>query len=369
MTEPSGKPGYAVPLQTAAVQLGNVIVHLVAVPDMRWQWNPRGTDSSRRLQIIATHITPRADSSSADSSRSSGSSSSSGSSGSSAAAVRDALAEMLPSSLFGGRYAAASFLSRLGSRLPSAVGSQLQAALPAHTLTVHSTTHAALTAATAATTGAAASGPVVGVREVVVGQADGPCLSRCVSVLEAVGAGRDPSNLSLYRLPQQRQDDAPCLRMLPGHYSALICGVWSSSTAGSWYTSTEGQASAEAAGAGAGAGEAIAAVVERVRAYHASTRSAGGRDPIQVHGERRGAPGGAQLLVALPALQGLDLRLCTAPGPLPFFTESATAYDDDVDPALNPPADDPRKAVSLSCQSVVGMEVVSTVKVKLGIAR
>ena len=158
--------------------------------------------------------------------------------------------------------------------------------------------------------------------EVVLGADSHALFVAAQRTLEAAGAAHAAA---VWRLPHAAS--AP-LRLLPGRSSALslACGA-----------------------------EALEALTQRLR--------------LPLRGERRGAVGtGAAHYAAvstLPALAGLDLRLVEAGAAAPsYFVEPSAAMDEDVDPAMNDP-EDPRKQQSLSCASVAGMDLVSTIRMRL----
>jgi hypothetical protein len=66
--------------------------------------------------------------------------------------------------------------------------------------------------------------------------------------------------------------------------------------------------------------------------------------------------------LAVESLPGLDIRLTTSNTLEPYWAESDAASNEDVDVALNPPADSPLARASLSCGSVVGRQILAGVK-------
>ena len=90
-------------------------------------------------------------------------------------------------------------------------------------------------------------------------------------------------------------------------------------------------------------------------------------------GARRGAAcgrggAGVHATVSLPELAGLDLRLVRAgDGPPAVWVDSAAEMADEVDASMNP--EDPKthagKQQSLSCASVAGLQIASTVRMRM----
>jgi hypothetical protein len=164
-------------------------------------------------------------------------------------------------------------------------------------------------------------------REVVIGAAAPRSFAASLAALRAAGAARSGALPSVWAVhaagrggvlsgdhgatPPSPQPPMPVgVRLLPSRYSALVF----------------------ATGGGGTLTEAREALLEA---------AGGGADALSVvwHGERRGDPGSGQLLLRVPSLEGLDLRLDATPHGLHAhgFNEGDGAYDDDVDPALNPP--------------------------------
>ena len=169
---------------------------------------------------------------------------------------------------------------------------------------------------------APAGGASGGLKEVVLG-VEGAFLDAALGVLEASrGAARDAVAMSAWRL----RGCGTVLRVLPSRYSALVVHA--------------------PGGLAAVAARGVAGVL---------------------HGARRADPAAAQLLVASDALAGLDLRFCAHAGGAaarPFFNEARDVLTDVLDPRLNPEPGDSRDA-SIGCRAVSGMDVVSTLKLKL----
>jgi hypothetical protein len=199
--------------------------------------------------------------------------------------------------------------------------------------------------------------------EIVLGLGEGKGFSDGQAAMERAGATRDASLPSVWRLPPGGGGGAGGggggaaassslslhLRLLPGRYSALVLA-----------------AAPSAAGA-----DARKDWLARVAGRSSSAKGAAAHDAVVVvegYGERRGTAGSGQAAVRLPQLQGLDIRVAASPSarPLPCFNEPPESMEDEVDPRLNPPADDPRKQVAMGCPSVVGMEVASTLRMRLG---
>jgi hypothetical protein len=85
----------------------------------------------------------------------------------------------------------------------------------------------------------------------------------------------------------------------------------------------------------------------------------------ELYGERGGVAGSGELRVSLPSCEGLDLRFSSEPEVCSFFNETQDSMLDDVDPSLNPDAQSLERSASLGCTSIAGMEVRSTILLKL----
>jgi len=164
-------------------------------------------------------------------------------------------------------------------------------------------------------------------KEVVVGAtSDGAlaaALARARALEAALGAARDARALSAWRL----RGCGTSLRLLPSRYSALVLH----------------------------AGGALAPLAAAV----------GGGGAAALHGARHGEAGAAQLRVTADALAGLDVRFCDYAGARPFFNEAAETLTDAMDPALNRDPSDPAAQASLACKSIVGMDLVSTLRMRM----
>jgi hypothetical protein len=177
--------------------------------------------------------------------------------------------------------------------------------------------------------------------EIVLGLGEGKGFAAGESMLSGLGAARHAAFPSVWRLPQTLSPTphSPSLRLLPGRYSALVVAILGGADARAAYLS---------------------------RAVESGAAVAHG------YGERRGTALSGQAALRHPSLHGLDLRLAAgsaagaAAVPLPCFNEPPEAMEDEVDPRLNPGADSPGKQQSLGCPSVVGMEVASTLRMRLG---
>ena len=155
-------------------------------------------------------------------------------------------------------------------------------------------------------------------KEIVLGVADGESFAALQATLAAVAA-RTRSSLSVWDLSC---GTLPLLRLLPSSYSALI--------------------------------------------FHAGSLGERSASPhLQLHGQRHGVEGEAgsgQLRLRHPALEGLDVRVCAARGPQPAFAEDEATLTDVMDPGLN---NMHSKSVSLACKSIVGMDLISTLKLRV----
>jgi hypothetical protein len=163
-------------------------------------------------------------------------------------------------------------------------------------------------------------------KEVVLGVEDGGVLSALQGRVSSM-ATRTPSSLSVWR---PRCGTLPLLRLLPSHYSALV-----------FHT-------ASLAALAAAQGEGSSAAAAR----------------LELHGQRFGTvgSGNGQLRLRCAALEGLDVRFCEAPTPPPYFSEDEATLTDLMDPALN---NVEAKSNSLACKSIVGMDLVSTLKLRM----
>jgi hypothetical protein len=183
----------------------------------------------------------------------------------------------------------------------------------------------------------------ISISEVVLGAHSSLLYDNACSALETVGATQDPTSLSVWRLPSDRKY-APAIRLIPGNHSALALSC----------------------------GNYLPRLRERLQDHIAELSQT--EQSFRNYGERHSETGSVRQIAVrgIPALQGLDIRLMEgyAPGNVrSFWIESEQCYDDDVDPALNPPGSHISKQQSLSCASVVGMEVMSTVRTRLGLRR
>jgi hypothetical protein len=155
-------------------------------------------------------------------------------------------------------------------------------------------------------------------KEIVLGVADGESFAALQATLAAVAA-RTRSSLSVWDLSC---GTLPLLRLLPSSYSALV--------------------------------------------FHAGSLGERSASPhLELHGQRHGVEGEAgsgQLRLRHPALEGLDVRVCAARAPQPVFAEDEATLTDVMDPGLNNMRS---KSVSLACKSIVGMDLISTLKLRV----
>ena len=184
---------------------------------------------------------------------------------------------------------------------------------------------------------------VLSCSEVVLGAHSSFLYDTACSALEIIGATQDPSSLSVWRLPSDLQR-APAIRLIPGNHSALALSC----------------------------GNHLPRLRERLQDHIAEFSKS--EHSFRNYGERHSETGSVRQIAVrgIPALRGLDIRLMEGYAPSnirSFWIESEQCYDDDVDPALNPPGSHISKQQSLSCASVVGMEVMSTVRTRLGLRR
>jgi len=166
-----------------------------------------------------------------------------------------------------------------------------------------------------------AAQPQAGLREVVLGCEDGEAFMNTQSLASTVCI-RDPNVLSIWKAPGGRH----FLRLIPSSYSALIFHPVSMSS-----------------------------VEERLGEQGITS---------ELYGMRRGSSTETgQLRVFHEALAGLDIRICTSRFPRHVFCETRQTLTDVMDPSLN--GDHAASGASLACKSIVGMDMVSTLKLRL----
>jgi hypothetical protein len=85
--------------------------------------------------------------------------------------------------------------------------------------------------------------------------------------------------------------------------------------------------------------------------------------PYEMYGVRMGSTSvTGQLQILDGAFSGLDVRVCpSGEGPSHHFNEARATLTDVMDPSLNANAN---KEVPLACKSIVGMDLVSTLKLR-----
>lgn len=165
------------------------------------------------------------------------------------------------------------------------------------------------------------------VKELVMAN-DATSMSKNVEVLEEQQASRLPQALTVFRLAR-----GPAIRLVPSEYSSLVFGV----PAEMGFDDIESTV--------------------RAAIPHAS---------LSLYGVRRGDEASGQLLLRCPELNGFDIRYCKLPSHAPFFNEPPETMHDDVDPTINPDPESVLKKQSLHCGTVAGMEVMATIRRRLG---
>ena len=130
------------------------------------------------------------------------------------------------------------------------------------------------------------------------------------------------------------------LRLLPSRYSALVLSAPKGETLNAIKMRLD---NTNNAGAGAGA----------------SSLS------VSIYGDRHGTANSGQILVTCDELAGLDLRYCGFSGARPFFNEAREELTDFLDPKLNPEQGSDAANTKMNCRSIVGMDLVSTIKLRL----
>jgi hypothetical protein len=170
-----------------------------------------------------------------------------------------------------------------------------------------------------------------GMKEVVVG-AEGLFLSRALELTASMEAShtavRDAVAMSAWRMLHC----GTTLRVLPSRFSAIVFG--------------------------ARRGE-----LENLKARLDGCASGVLRGTI--YGDRHGQDGSGQVVVNSDALTGLDLRFCADAGVRPFFNEAREELTDFLDPRLNPDPGSAAAKTSMACNSIMGMDLVSTIKLRL----
>ena len=179
---------------------------------------------------------------------------------------------------------------------------------------------------------------ILSISEVVLGAHSSILFDTTCTALETVGAKQDPTSLSVFRLP----NSTSAIRVIPGKHSALALSCENF----------------------------LPRFRERVQDFISENNNTSFPE-LRNYGERHSETGSIRQIAirGIPALQGLDIRLMEGVAPdniRPFWVEGENCYDDDVDPALNPAGTHVSKQQSLSCASVVGMEVMSTIRTRLG---
>jgi hypothetical protein len=84
-----------------------------------------------------------------------------------------------------------------------------------------------------------------------------------------------------------------------------------------------------------------------------------------IYGDRHGTADSGQILVTCDELAGLDLRYCVHMGARPFFNEAREELTDFLDPNLNPEHGSDAANTKMNCRSIVSMDLVSTIKLRL----
>jgi hypothetical protein len=167
-------------------------------------------------------------------------------------------------------------------------------------------------------------------KELVLGVPEGSALAAAEARL-AAAATRARSSLAVWHT---HCGTLPRLRLLPSAYSALIL-----------HAASLPEAAARHAEGGGGGGSGVR---------------------LELHGQRHGVEGVAgngQLRVRGAALAGLDLRFCSSAGAAPgLFAEDEATLTDLMDPALNNIG---AKKEALACKSIVGMDLVSTLRLRM----
>jgi len=179
---------------------------------------------------------------------------------------------------------------------------------------------------------------ILSISEVVLGAHSSILFDATCTALETAGAKQDPTSLSVFRLP----NSTSAIRVIPGKHSALALSCENF----------------------------LPRFRERIQDFISENNNSSFPE-LRNYGERHSETGSIRQIAirGIPALQGLDIRLMEGVSPdniRPFWVEGENCYDDDVDPALNPAGTHISKQQSLSCASVVGMEVMSTIRTRLG---
>lgn len=177
-------------------------------------------------------------------------------------------------------------------------------------------------------------------KEIVIGASTADALTVCEATLRSAGWHRNPRSLAVWEA--EGTSPSPVVRVLPSRHSAAVLRVENLDAAAARLSDAAG-ISCSLHGAKAGS--------------PLSGRGSGGD---QHHG---------QLALSIAALPGFDLRLTTSDSVQPYWAESDAASNQDVDVALNPPADSALARASLSCGSVVGRQVLSGVKGRFAFLR
>jgi len=178
----------------------------------------------------------------------------------------------------------------------------------------------------------------VGLKEIVAGESTERAFSEAEEALRDAGGARDRRALAVWRFGEAGAG----VRVLPSRWSALVLRV----------------EELEAAGASL---EGLADVGTSMHALRAGApRTGRGATGTPLHG---------QMLVASPHLPGLDLRVTSDVEFQPYWAESDAASNEHVDVALNPPEGSALQKASLSCASVVGRQVLSGWRGRLGFLR
>lgn len=172
-----------------------------------------------------------------------------------------------------------------------------------------------------------------GLKEVVLGCEDGEPFAT-TQALAGIVARRDREVLSVWRTQA-----GPHLRLIPSLYSAIVFHP----------------------GRAAATSQEEEVEEDPLRAVRDSLASRS--IPYEMYGVRMGSTtvtGQLQLLDG--ALAGLDVRVCPSGlGPSHHFNEARATLTDVMDPSLNANAN---KEVPLACKSIVGMDLVSTLRLR-----
>jgi len=164
-------------------------------------------------------------------------------------------------------------------------------------------------------------------KELVLGVPDGGALAAAQERLAAI-ATRAQGSLAVWHL---HCGTLPRVRLLPSAYSALV-----------FHTASLGDLLARS-----------------------SSSSSGSSAGLALHGQRHGVDGVAgngQLRARGAALAGLDVRFCSSAGVPGMFAEDERTLTDLMDPQLN---NVEGKKEALACKSIVGMDLVSTLRLRL----